>query len=92
MMRKQRRDPHGRFQSPPRIRDLAGVPIEEQRKIQFLMISSLDRMDTSFLVKLMGLISEELENRRMQGEPLGVDQVKAILKRLLDLNEWGGSL
>ncbi len=37
------------WQRPVRIKDLAGVPIDEQKKAANIVLSYLDRFDTTFL-------------------------------------------
>lgn len=59
------------WQKPIRIKDLAGVPIDEQKKAAHIVLSYLDRFDTTFLIELVSKIMQVLKDRGL-GEDLSM--------------------
>ncbi len=59
------------WQRPVRIKDLAGVPIDEQKKAANIVLSYLDRFDTTFLIELVSKIMQVLKDRGL-GEDLSM--------------------
>ncbi len=57
------------FQEPISIRDLAGLPIDEQKKAANIVLSYLDRFDSTFLIELVAKIMQVLKSRGL-GEDL----------------------
>lgn len=53
---------------PVKVRDVAGLTVDEQRKVAFLLLSHIEEMDSTLLVQLQAIISGELVSRGL-GEP-----------------------
>ena len=58
------------WQDPVKIKDIAGLPIEDQKKAAFIMVSYLDTFDTTLLIELASKIMQVLRDRGL-GEDLG---------------------
>ncbi len=59
------------WQKPVRIKDLAGLPIDDQKKAANIVLSYLDTFDSTFLIELVHKIMQVLRNRGL-GEDLSM--------------------
>lgn len=59
------------WQRPIRIKDLAGLPIDDQKKAANIVLSYLDTFDTTFLIELVHKIMQVLKDRGL-GEDLSL--------------------
>lgn len=59
------------WQQPVKIKDVAGMDIEEQKKVVFIVLSSLDTFSSTLLISMTKKIMEILESRGL-GEDLSL--------------------